>query len=165
MLLARHREVVANPSHHSKAKGWKEPQTVRSSPADLPQLTGLHGTAIEPGANPPIVTFATPDVSFANGKRCILGCHLPEALCFLLTICPFGGGVVDSVLEDPEKIPITTCNRALKLARKYEMSDVTQVILAVIINENVRTPNPTTSLSPSKGLLLRWNPDVTLSFQ
>ena len=45
------------------------------------------------------------------------------------------------------------------------MSDVTQVILAVVINEYVRTPNPTTSLRPSKGLLFTMEPgrDVIIS--
>jgi hypothetical protein len=49
---------------------------------------------------------------------------------------------VDSVLEDPKEIPITTYNRALKLAKKYEMNDVTQAILAVVTSKYANTPEP-----------------------
>ena len=52
------------------------------------------------------------------------------------------GGVMDSVLEDPKEIPITTYNRALKLAKKYEMNDVTQAILAVALNKYAKSSDP-----------------------
>jgi hypothetical protein len=46
-----------------------------------------------------------------------------------------------SLLEDPRNIPLPTYNRALKLAKKYEMNDVKQAILEVVLKRD-EDPDP-----------------------
>lgn len=53
----------------------------------------------------------------------------------------FVGGA-GSILEDPKEIPLTTYSHALKLAKRYEMNDVTQAILAVVLKEDSKASGP-----------------------
>jgi len=72
---------------------------------------------------------------------------------------------VDSVLEDPKEIPIPTYNRALKLAKKYEMNDVTQAILAVVLNKYAKTPDPISLTQSFERLTFAMDhPDVPIDF-
>jgi len=52
-------------------------------------------------------------------------------------------------LEDPEDVPVPTCDLALTLAKKYELEDVRDAIIRIVTKPEPQPPEPRPPLGPN----------------